>query len=533
MKKLVKSLVIVVCIVMILVALGVGCTPEKTEDKPVETAVKATDKKEATDAPAEVELEHKTVTLALEDDGSIDWADPELWTMNLLEEAGNMTIEVMLIAQSDREAKMQTLIAGGNIPDMIYHEDEDWYWEYGERLFVQMDQYWDQLPNLVSRLEKYPNFYKNFQCSDGNIYGVPLIMDSKGYYSYMWMIRGDIVEAAGMPMADVTTLDDFTAALRLIKEAKGMSPWVARLNKDEPTFITRAAGAFGTGEKIYYNIEDSMYKLGPMDDNYKLMIETLAMYYDEGLIHPEIFSMSDQTWEQSILNDEGYFFIDNYKAKWVPDDSDRADFQVMLPPEINGKRYYGAQDRPHASPSVKYWVISNKTEALDNLLVALNWAYSDEAVNLFNYGILDETYKIIDGAPKLVWEGGPTAENYYEDNIKPLGIRSGRNVFAVTTESYLAQTLNGREFILERVNYYEDNGVVASAAPVFAFSEEDGDRVKMIEASIDTHISEQIARFITGIRDLSEYDAFVEELKAMNSDELVEIYNNGLAKLGD
>ena len=41
---------------------------------------------------------------------------------------------------------------------------------------------------------------------------------------------------------------------------------------------------------------------------------------------------------------------------------------------------------------------------------------------------------------------------------------------------------------------------------------------------IEPYVKEQVARFITGERPLSETDAFAQELKDMNIDRLQEIY---------
>jgi putative aldouronate transport system substrate-binding protein len=373
MVKSKKLMLVMLSIVLTLSIFVAGCTGtvpgNETETQAPTTATSTTEQaKEDT-------LVHKTITLALEDDGSVDWTDHELFTMKLLAEAGNMTIDVLPIPQSDRDSKLQTLIASKNLPDLTYNEDENWYWEYAPRIAASLDEHWDKLPIFTEYIKKHPDYYTNFKCYDDKIYGIPQVMDSLGYYSYMWQIRADILEENGMKLDDVRTLDDFYNALKLLKDVKGMAPWIARTGGKQSVFVGRTASAFGSGDKVYWNADSDEYRVGPFDANYKLMIETLAKFYSEGLVHPEIFSMQDQVWEQMKMNEEGFFFIDNWKVRHSPSDVDW-DFSIMLPPEVNGTRYYGAEDRPHASPDVKYWVISKDTKALDNILAALNWAFS-------------------------------------------------------------------------------------------------------------------------------------------------------------
>ena len=56
------------------------------------------------------------------------------------------------------------------------------------------------------------------------------------------------------------------------------------------------------------------------------------------------------------------------------------------------------------------------------------------------------------------------------------------------------------------------------------------ERITALETVINPYAQEQVALFITGQRSLDEVDKFVEELKSMGMDELLEIYKSAYNK---
>ena len=64
--------------------------------------------------------------------------------------------------------------------------------------------------------------------------------------------------------------------------------------------------------------------------------------------------------------------------------------------------------------------------------------------------------------------------------------------------------------------------------PVFTiFNGDDGADKATIENALTTCIKENEAKFIYGIRDMSEWDAYVAELEKIASiDDLLDLYNN-------
>ena len=63
------------------------------------------------------------------------------------------------------------------------------------------------------------------------------------------------------------------------------------------------------------------------------------------------------------------------------------------------------------------------------------------------------------------------------------------------------------------------------------YTEEDVERLKTLEANVITLFNQEIDKFITGQRPLSEWEGFADELAAAGATEIEEIYNRAYDKM--
>ena len=61
--------------------------------------------------------------------------------------------------------------------------------------------------------------------------------------------------------------------------------------------------------------------------------------------------------------------------------------------------------------------------------------------------------------------------------------------------------------------------------PELRFSAEENARTTSLLRDINTYVDENLAAFVNGERDFSEWDAYMDELESLGVSELVEIYN--------
>ena len=68
--------------------------------------------------------------------------------------------------------------------------------------------------------------------------------------------------------------------------------------------------------------------------------------------------------------------------------------------------------------------------------------------------------------------------------------------------------------------------------PLLTFTPEESERTSVILADINSYVNKMRAEFVTGKTSFDEWDSYVNQFKAMGSDELLEIYTAALERCG-
>ena len=69
--------------------------------------------------------------------------------------------------------------------------------------------------------------------------------------------------------------------------------------------------------------------------------------------------------------------------------------------------------------------------------------------------------------------------------------------------------------------------------PPIEFLGDEGSRVSVLLGDINTLVGEKIVKYIIGAEPLSGYDDFVAQLKSMNIDEVISIYQSALDRYNE
>lgn len=471
-----------------------------------------------------------TIKIAVSDAGQIKFT-PDLFIMQEIAKAGECKLDVIPIPAAEFETKRNALIASKDIPDLMFNPDSNSYTvvqSMGPKgIFYKIDTIFDKVPNFKKWADKYLEFYKIMKASDGHIYAFPKI-NNFDLFDWGLCIRADLLDNEAITADKIETIDDLYNALKIIKDKKGNAPWVARAEKvNENRFLPATVQMFGTGVNMYYNGKEDAFKFGPLDENFRIMVEFLNKCYKDGLIHKDAFVMDDDTYSQLLKGDKAYFFIDNMNSiHWAGPDNSR--FEVILPPKVNGTRYYGTV----ASGNIEYknlWTVAANTKYLDNVLKIVDWAYSDVGEEALHWGKEGYTFtRNEQGERRYIFhsEGWPylTTE---KKHVYDLGLyHNGWNVFLWTEEMFdMRWIYTDGKFTAAR-KMYIDNKVVPPVSPPVVFTPDEEGNKNALEQPINTFADENVLNFITGVKPMSEWNAFTARLKEMKVDELVKIYND-------
>ena len=443
---------------------------------------------------------------------------------------GGVDLDLILIPRSEMTAKFATLLAGGDLPDIMMKESNgfDIVMEYGPRLFYPVDTQFDRMPNLAKIRTDVPTWDKTMRHADGHIYGFPWTAPYH-FFTYGILISPTVREMGVDPRNDLSTMDDLVRVLMQLRDMDPANPpWVTRAGDD----LGRTYHVFGTQRSFYLNPDTNRYQFGPADDNYRLMIEVLAGAWAENILHRDFFTMNEEAWREVFAAGNAHFTLDNYSqaTSLGTDPTDPSTWLIpILAPAIDGRRYYASYDRGSISPGEGMYMINKDTEHLDRLLDFVDWGYSDEGVTFMFYGREGEVHeRMPDGTLRYLIPEGQTLQEL----VRGLGLRQFTYVFrgniADQLNPNLAEQSGGNrlavEFRKDTYDYYVGNDAILPAQPLLSFSQDELDTLKQLRTPLETIAAESSIKFIRGERPLSEWAEFQDELNRAGLEQALAIY---------
>jgi putative aldouronate transport system substrate-binding protein len=139
-----------------------------------------------------------------------------------LEELGKVDIEVQIIPVIDFDTKINTILASGEIPDVVWGggpSSQIWKDAQDQGAFAPINQYLDQFPAVKAAVPQ--SFWDLLADDNGDIFFIPnLIYPVVPFFIFY---RKDLFDAAGL--AEPTTLDEFLAAAEALAGNPDVSPF--------------------------------------------------------------------------------------------------------------------------------------------------------------------------------------------------------------------------------------------------------------------------------------------------------------------
>ncbi len=215
------------------------------------------------------------------------------YSEKLIEERFNVELKPIFYAQQNYNDKKTMLLAGGEIPDVIYELDPSFVAEDVNQGFLAKIPY-------SEIAEKAPTLYKTIKDEepkawlysrvDGENYGIPnLAYSNKLGRLGLW--RMDWLEKKGITKVPETIDEMHEALVQITKgdpdgngvnDTFGMSGDISNWH----TMFTEVFGAYGV---LPYNwmLKDGKVVYGGFADGITDAIDTISSWYKEGLIHPD------------------------------------------------------------------------------------------------------------------------------------------------------------------------------------------------------------------------------------------------------
>jgi putative aldouronate transport system substrate-binding protein len=448
----------------------------------------------------------------------------------------NVKLETVAVPLSDYEQKRSLLIGSGDAPFIIpktYHPAENAFVSSGAILPVS--EYIDLMPNLKDKIAKWnlkPEM-DSLRQQDNNYYLLPGLHE-KPWQDYSIAVRTDVLKQ--LNLQPPRTWDDVYTMLKAMKAANpSIYPFSDRFSKPTPggnllNIVTASWGSFGGWNYQHAKFNDSTKKFEytGATDAYKQALEYLHKLVDEGLLDPESFTQSDDQARQKLAN--GKSFVISSNAQTLVNDY-RNDLAKTIPNATIAKIPLPIGPAGEVNPASRTEngvMISKKARESKNFVAMMqfiDWLYySDAGQEFAKWGVEGTTFTK-DGsgkrslAPDVNVIGlNPKGTKHLQ---KDFGFYNG--VFAYGGSPELVNGFFSAEE--QEVQKQQANRKPVAVQPPAPFTDEEREQATLWETPLKDHVTQMTLKFILGQRPFSEWNAYVAELKAKNSDQYINLVN--------
>lgn len=431
------------------------------------------------------------------------------------------------------QEQFNMLIASNELPDIV---KADWY-SYGgqkaidEGLILNLSDVMDDwAPNFKNNVCSDPEIAKMLKTDEGNYYAMGFMRDEAAQCVYCGpIIRKDWLDELNLDVPE--TIDEWQTMLQAFKDQKGCeAPLSFEFVFTVYGFLT---GAYGVIDD-YYVGDDGQIKYGPQEAGYKDWLIEMNEWYEKGLLDQNFATTDSSILAGYVLNDKtgaSYGYAGGYIGGWLEAKSGDPSFALVGAkyPVLNkgDKPQFGQRDWEYVNGAA--YAVSAKSKNAELAVRFLDYGYGEEGQMLYNYGIEGKSYEIKDGKPVFT--------EFVTNN--PDGIDFSTLYSEYAKASSNAPTIQFRAVQEAERVYPEQNEAVAlwsdtdmdkHKLPLISLSADETDAISSRITEIRTFADEMKFAFITGNKPISEFDEYVEQLKAMGVDEVIATYGVALER---
>jgi putative aldouronate transport system substrate-binding protein len=528
--------------ILLFISLVAGCS--STDDTPPTSkpTVTATPESQSTgDEPASDDkpypLVESPVTLScywlVEATEIVDLSDCMFWQ----EMANRLNVHIKFDhpASTGGNENFNLIVASQDYPDMM----KGFYTSYGpgidhaieeEMAVVALNDYVEYLPNYMSFVNGNDEYKIDCYSDNGYLWGINHLAPVPCNPWAGPTVRKDMLDEIGYTKTPIT-VDDWEDMLTQLRDN---FPSL----KNGPFMLVSHGGtaAWGTvtaayGVHSHRNFMDVNGKVVyPMlEPGYKDYLMRMNDWYEKGLIwddyisEPFIYGPVDKVanGELAVFDSIYNWFESNYAAA-----SDDPNFELMgipLPKLNENDELHIRQSNAWARPLLS---VSIMTTCKDVPLACRYWDYvfTEEGILLSNWGIEDVTFVYDeDGNPRftdllLDYEAGVESAMTQYLLFNGPGLLDWKRPWQVVPQAAIDATITW----LESANndwVFPEGAILTS---------EEGEEYSRIFVDIQTFINENANRFIMGLESFDNFDAFIEEIKEMGIERVIEIKQQSL-----
>lgn len=382
----------------------------------------------------------------------------------------------------------------------------------------------ENMPNLQSWFDQYPELKKQLTTVEGNIGGFPKIYKEPSDVNEGGCIRLDWLDELGLK--EPRTYDELHDVLTQFKDKKNAAaPLVLSAQTGVQSDLLNGMN-IGTG---YYQV-DGEVRFGPMQPEFKDYLTMLNQWYNEGLVSDSFLSSQAEVlmdFNSILSGDTGVWYgtgtqsITQLLSMAAESQPDMRITGIPYVTEDGETAHVGTESTMLDSIM---WSISTECSAPAAIAKYVDYIYGEEGILLANYGVEGKTFEYDDaGEPKLTEL--VTNNPDYTYNL-------ALNIYTCDRQTPIPFVIDEQK---ARNDYSEDqinavevwsnatDGLYNIPRQGVNMTAEELEDYNSIYSDIDTYMDESISKFVVGDTSLDQFDAFVEKLKTMNVEACIEL----------
>jgi len=422
------------------------------------------------------------------------------------------------------------MVVSQDFPDMV----KAFYSNYSQGIdnaiangIVQpLEDYVEYLPNYMEKVNSNDQIKINCYSDAGHLWGINHIVSPRPQGPWAGpVVRKDMLDKIGYTKTPVT-VDDWEEMLTLLKDnypslSAGPFQLVAHGSTSTCGTLTGAYGVHQTGQFL---VKDKKVVYPVLEPGFKDYVTRMNSWWNKGLIYNDYVSegfvygvYSLATNDKIAVFDTIYnWLIVNYKnASTDPD----FELKAVPLPRLN------ANEKTHVRQTNAWARTANSlcimTSCKDIPLACRYWdfAFTEQGIVLGNWGVEGVTFNYDE-------EGNPK----YTDLVKnyETGINSAMTRYVLFNAPGLCYWQRSYQVIdpvcVEACEIWDesaDSEWVFPDGPVL--TAEEGAEFSALFSDINTFVNENVNSFVMGLKPLSEYDAFIQQIKNMGINRCIEI----------
>ncbi|MEU0195523.1 extracellular solute-binding protein [Streptomyces afghaniensis] len=449
-----------------------------------------------------------------------------------------ITLKPVAVPLVDYEKKRSVLIGSGDAPFLIpktYHPSEVAFVSSGAILPVS--DYVHLMPNFRDKVRKWklePEL-DSIRQADGKYYLLPGLHE-KAKSGYSLSLRTDVLDKLGLSLP--ATWDQVYDVFKAIKEEyPDKYPFTDRWSQNTPypaaalfSYLGQAYGvrAGWTYDNISWDANARKFVFTGATDAFRQMIEYVRKLVAEKLVDPESFTQTDDEAKQKLLGEKAFaisanpqVLVQEYRYNLEKQVKGAKIDMIPVPLGPAGPVVLGGARLENGL------MISSKALGSDSFVAMMQFVdwlwYSDEGQRFARWGVEGVTYTRTGGQYKVkdgisLMGSDPDAP---KDLQKDYGFYNG--VFAYGGSWELVSSMfSPDEQKFQDVMTQRKQLPIAPPHPLQSVEQE---QASLWETPLRDTVTQNTLQFVLGKRPLSEWGAYVSELKAKNMQQFVDLHN--------